>query len=103
MLRFGLYTYVSSDRTYISPSVVPSTSPSENLSSLTTSVPTSSPSINSIKPPSNKLSMFPPIVLAVYPFSDTRYLPSYVPSVNSSRDPNEQQVGAHQGEIRTTL
>ena len=79
------------------------TFPSENLSSLPIFVPNSITSIYPGKSPSNKTSRFPTVVLSVDPSVDTRFSPSYVPSVNTSRAPNEQQMGDLQEEIWRTL
>ena len=45
----------------------------------------------------------PHVVPSVDPYSDHISVTSYVPSVNTSRAPSEQHVGAIQEEKRTTL
>ena len=82
---------------------MPITFSSENPRSLPTLVTISIPYIDPSQSPKIKTSRFPPVVLSVYPSSDTRSAPSYVPSVNPSRSPNKQHIGALQEEIQTTL
>ena len=96
-------SYVTVDIPSISPSVAPRTFPSENSISLKTFVPISSTSRYPIQSNRNKPSMLPPVVTLVDPYGDPSSVLSYITSVNTSRSPSEQQVGAIQEESWTRL
>ena len=75
----------------------------ENTILFPTFLPISIPYRDQSQSPSNKPSRFPHIVLSVDPYGDPRSAPSYVPILNPSRAPSEQQVEALQEERRATL
>ena len=81
--------------------VVQGAFPSEIPIALTSSLPSSIPYKYPSQSPIDNPSRFPHVVLSVYPYGDTRFVPSYVSSVNSSRSTSEQQVDNLQEESRT--
>ena len=103
LLRFGLYPFVPSESPSRAPSFLPSTFLSENIISLPKFVPISISYIDSSQSPSNRPLRFPLVFISVYLSSDPTSVPSYVTSVNPSRAQSEQQVGALQEEMQTSL
>ena len=53
--------------------------------------------------PSNKTSRLPYVVTSVDTSGDTRFVTSYVKSVNQYRAPSEQHIGDLHEEMRKTL